>query len=173
MGNLLELEKLREEVPEALKVAPRPAKLVLECIGRFFLQGSRAYIRDSPMIPARQVSVLILEYFLLSGCVGDVKDMGDSLKEEARMAACAWKKRLVVEGGVCKACEIDARGLILFVGCFGIPVSFRNEEIRDLVRLSNPREIMQALRQSPGLVKKVLGNAACLISLELLEFAHM
>ncbi|KAK4264608.1 hypothetical protein QN277_025761 [Acacia crassicarpa] len=155
ISNLSQPEKLREEVPVALKSAPKPSRLVLECIGRFFLQGSRAYIRDSPMIPARQASVLILEYYLLSGCAGDEKNIYPSSKEEASLAACAWKKRLIVEGGVSKACEIDARGLILFVGCFGIPVSFRHEELRDLIRLSNPREIMPALRQSPGLVKRV------------------
>ncbi|KAI9114356.1 hypothetical protein K1719_014584 [Acacia pycnantha] len=155
ISNLSQPEKLREEVPVALKSAPKPSRLVLECIGRFFLQGSRAYIRDSPMIPARLASVLVLEYYLLSGCAVDEKNIYPSSKEEASLAACAWKKRLIVEGGVSKACEIDARGLILFVGCFGIPVSFRHEEIQDLIRLSNPREIMHALRQSRGLVKRV------------------
>lgn len=155
--NLSSPEKLREQVPAALKSAPKPSKLVFECIGRFFLQGSRAYIKDSPMIPARQASVLVLEYYLLSGCVDSEKDVDSSLKEEAGLAATAWKKRLIVEGGLSKACEIDARGLILFVGCFGIPANFRNDDIRDLIRLSNPREIMHALRQSRGLLKRVSG----------------
>ncbi|XP_028770933.1 inactive protein FRIGIDA [Neltuma alba] len=155
VSNLSQPEKLREQVPVALKSAPKPLKLVFECIGRFFLQGSRAYNKDSPMIPARQASVLVLEYYLLSGCTDNEKDIDPSLKEEASLSASAWKKRLIVEGGVSKACEIDARGLILFVGCFGIPAGFRHEEIRDLIRLSNPREIMHALRQSRGLLKKV------------------
>ncbi|XP_054807914.1 protein FRIGIDA [Prosopis cineraria] len=155
VSNLSQPEKLREQVPAALKSAPKPSKLVFECIGRFFLQGSRAYNKDSPMIPARLASILVLEYYLLSGCTDNEKDINHSLKEEASLAATAWKKRLIVEGGVSKACEIDARGLILFVGGFGIPASFRHEEIRDLIRLSNPREIMHALRQSRGLLKKV------------------
>ncbi|KAF7840201.1 Protein FRIGIDA [Senna tora] len=155
VSNLSYPEKLREEVPAALKNAPKPSKLVFECIGRFFLQGSRAYIKDSPMIPARQASVLVLEYSLMSGCVENDKGAEHCLKEEAGLAANLWKKRLIVEGGLSKASEIDARGLIFFVGCFGIPSSFRNEDIRDLIRSSNPREIMHTLRQSRGLLKRV------------------
>ena len=63
--NIGEPDKLREEVPKALELSPNPAKLVLECSGRFFLQGSKAYTKDSPMIPAREASVLVLECFLL------------------------------------------------------------------------------------------------------------
>lgn len=163
VSNLSHPEKLREQVPAALKSAPKPYKLVFDCIGRFFLQGSKAYIKDSPMIPARQASVLVLEYYLMSGCVENEKEVDPSLKEEANLAAGAWKKRLIIEGGVSKACEIDARGLILFVGCYGIPSNFRNEDIRDLIRLSNPREIMHALRQSRGLVKRVSGSYFCVL----------
>lgn len=149
---------LREEVPAALKSAPKPAKLVFECIGRFFLQGSKAYTRNSPMIPAREASVLVLEYYLMSGRVESERELEASLKKEAGSAAVAWRKRLIVEGGVAKACEIDARGLLFFIAGFGIPNVFKNEDVWNLVRLSNPREISHALRQSQVLLKRVSGK---------------
>jgi len=157
LSRLSETASLREQVPVALKSAPKPSKLVFECIGRFFLQGSKAYTKDSPMIPARQVSVLVLEYYLLSGCVGNEEEVEASLKKEADSAAVAWRKRLIVEGGLSKASEIDARGLILFIAGFGIPGVFRDEDICNLVSVSNYREISDALRQSQLLVKRVSG----------------
>ncbi|KAK7353843.1 hypothetical protein VNO80_19296 [Phaseolus coccineus] len=155
LSRLSETASLREQVPLALKSAPKPSKLVFECIGRFFLQGSKAYTKDSPMIPARQVSVLVLEYYLLSGRVGNEEEVEASLKKEADSAAVAWRKRLIVEGGLSKASEIDARGLILFVAGFGIPGVFRDEDICNLVSVSNDREISDALRQSQLLLKRV------------------
>jgi len=157
LSRLSETASLREQVPVALKSAPKPSKLVFECIGRFFLQGSKAYTKDSPMIPARQVSVLVLEYYLLSGRVGNEEEVEASLKKEADSAAVAWRKRLIVEGGLSKASEIDARGLILFVAGFGIPGVFRDEDICNLVSVSNGREISDALRQSQLLLKRVSG----------------
>ncbi|XP_027336079.1 protein FRIGIDA isoform X2 [Abrus precatorius] len=155
LSHLSETASLREQVPVALKSAPKPSKLVFECIGRFFLQGSKAYTKDSPMIPARQASVLVLEYYLMSGCVDNEAEEDPSLKKEADSAAVAWRKRLVVEGGLAKASEVDARGLILFIACFGIPVVFRDEDICNLVRVSNAREISHAIRQSQALFKRV------------------
>jgi len=157
LSRLSEPASLREQVPVALKSSPKPSKLVFECIGRFFLQGSKAYTKDSPMIPARQVSVLVLEYYLLSGRVGNEEEVEASLKKEADSAAVAWRKRLIVEGGLSKASEIDARGLILFVAGFGIPAAFRDEDICNLVSVSNNREIFDALRQSQLLLKRVSG----------------
>ncbi|MED6222899.1 hypothetical protein PIB30_068881 [Stylosanthes scabra] len=157
ISHLSEPNLLREKVPAAIRNSPKPAKIVLECIGRFFLQGSKAYTKkDSNMVRAREASVLILEYYLLSGCVGSESNVVEnSVKEEANNGAVAWRKRLIVEGGVAKASEADARGLILFIACFGIPAVFRNEDLLNLVRLSNAREISHLLRQSQVLLKRV------------------
>ncbi|KAK7350754.1 hypothetical protein VNO77_09680 [Canavalia gladiata] len=155
LSHLSETTSLQEQVPVALKSAPRPSKLVFECIGRFFLQGSKAYTKDSPMIPARQASVQVMEYYLMSGCVDSGAEGDSSLKKEAESAAVSWRKRLFVEGGVAKASEVDARGLILFIACFGIPGVFRDEDICNLIRVSNAREISHALRQSQLLLKRV------------------
>ncbi|CAL5204444.1 unnamed protein product [Lathyrus oleraceus] len=155
LTHLFETALLKEQIPAALKTAQEPAKLVFECIGRFYLQGSKAYTVNSPMITARQTSVLVLEYYLISGCVASEAEMELSLKEEAAAAAVAWRKRLISEGGVGAASEMDARGLILFLACFGIPGIFRNEDIANLVHLSKPAEISHALRKSKVLFGRV------------------
>lgn len=156
--HLSNVSKLRDEVPEALKLAPKPDKLVLECIGRFFLQGIKAYTKDSPMIPARQASVLVLEFFLLmmGGFRGEGRfNIAADLKVEAEKGALAWRKRLITEGGLAKASEVDARGLLLFVACFGIPKMFRNEDLGNLLRLCNLRAISDAIKSSPVLPGKM------------------
>ncbi|XP_022738870.1 protein FRIGIDA-like [Durio zibethinus] len=156
--HLSNVPKLREEVPAALKLAPKPDKLVLDCIGRFFLQGIKAYTKDSPMIPARQASVLVLEFFLLmmGGFHGEGKvEIAADLKVEAEKGAVAWRKRLIAEGGLAKASEVDARGLLLFVACFGIPKVFRSEDLGNLLRLCNLRAILDALKGSPVLPDKM------------------
>ncbi|XP_022771353.1 protein FRIGIDA-like [Durio zibethinus] len=156
--HLSDVSNLREQVPAALELAPKPDKLVLDCIGRFFLQGIKAYTKDSPMIPARQASVLVLEFFLLM--MRDFRGKGQfkiaaDLKVEAEKGAAAWRKRLISEGGLAKACEVDARGLLLFVACFGIPKVFRSEDLGNLLRLCNLRAISDALKGSPVLPDKM------------------
>ncbi|MBA0761741.1 hypothetical protein Gotri_024339 [Gossypium trilobum] len=170
--HLSNVAKLREEVPEALKLAPEPARLVLDCIGRFFLQGIKAYDKDSPMIPARLASVLALEFFLLMmggfHAEGKVKIAGN-LKAEAENGAIAWRKRLINEGGLAKASEVDARGLLLFVAGFGIPKVFRIEDLGNLLRLCNLRAISDALKASPVLPDKMPG----ICTLLLIKFARL
>lgn len=170
--NLSDLPKLREEVPKALKLAMNPAKLVLECVGKFFLQGCRAYTKDSPMIPAREASVFMLECFLLMMGMNDTHGVGNEVvtiekevKDEAENSAMAWRKRLLVEGGLHKACEIEARGLFLLVSCFGIPTSFKIEDIRDLLRASNTKEILGILQRSNVLMYKLSGGTFSLVNI--------
>ncbi|KAJ6761082.1 INACTIVE PROTEIN FRIGIDA [Salix purpurea] len=147
------VEKLREEVPAALKCAPKPAKLVLDCIGRFYLQGSKAYEKESPMITGREASILVLEFFLL---ISDHENaMEDAVKKEAEQVAIAWRKRLISEGGVRNSGEIDAKGLLLLIGGFGIPRLFSDEDVFDLVNLSKSRQFAGLVRRSRLLVTRV------------------
>lgn len=161
VSNMSDEAKLREEVPAALKFAPKPAKLVLDCIGRFYLQGSKAYTKNSPMIPARQASLLILEFFLLSDC----ESLNEKEKDEAHSAALAWRKRLVTEGGLSRATYIDATGLLLFIASFGIPSRFSNQDLRDLILLTT-QNISTALRRSPLLLARIPGSILCLLMLQ-------
>lgn len=174
VSNMSDEAKLREEVPAALKFAPKPAKLVLDCIGRFYLQGSKAYTKNSPMIPARQASLLILEFFLLSDCDCDCDgdNVNEKEKDEAHSAALAWRKRLVTEGGLSRATPIDARGLLLFIASFGIPSRFSNQDLRDLILLTilSTQNISTALRRSPLLLARIPGSILCLLMLPINQF---
>ncbi|GAB4829471.1 hypothetical protein Ancab_019144 [Ancistrocladus abbreviatus] len=152
LSHLSDFNKLCKEVPAALKSAPDPAKLVLECVGKFYLQGSKAYITNSPQISSRKAALFILEFFLLMGGCDEIEP---SLKEEADSAAVAWRKRLITEGGLSHASFADARGLLLFVSCFGIPGVFATEDLIHLLLLSNPRKIGEALRKSSFLVMRI------------------
>ncbi|XP_030462098.1 protein FRIGIDA [Syzygium oleosum] len=157
VAHLSDVDALRRRVPPALKnCAPDVPKLVYECVGGFYLQGSKAFTHDSPMISARHAAILVLEFFLLSGSLGVREDPAAlSVKLEAESSAIAWRKRLIVEGGVSRAGESDARGLLLFIASFGIPGVFKTEDIAHLLRLSNWKEIGNALPRSPFLRPRI------------------
>nr|AAX51256.1 FRIGIDA [Arabidopsis thaliana]AAX51259.1 FRIGIDA [Arabidopsis thaliana]AAX51260.1 FRIGIDA [Arabidopsis thaliana]AAX97729.1 FRIGIDA [Arabidopsis thaliana] len=157
-ANISEQAKLMEEIPSALKLAKEPAKFVLDCIGKFYLQGRRAFTKESPMSSARQVSLLILESFLLMPDRGKGKVKIESwIKDEAETAAVAWRKRLMTEGGLAAAEKMDARGLLLLVACFGVPSNFRSTDLLDFIRMSGSNEIAGALKRSQFLVPMVSG----------------
>lgn len=151
-----DIDRLRDDVSQALKCAPDPAGLVLDCIGGFYLQGSKAYTTDSPMIVGRRASILVLEFFLFSGCQAK---MEASAKEDAEKAAISWRSRLVREGGIANSSEPDALGLLLFVAAFGIPSEFGSDELYDLIRLSNIYKKADVLLRSSELVERIKGTA--------------
>ncbi|KAL9272752.1 FRIGIDA-like protein [Drosera capensis] len=147
-----EYTKLRKEVPPALKLAPDPARLVLDSVGKFYRQGHKAFVKGSHENSARQASIFVMEFFLLMGGCDEMKPL---VKEDAEAAAVAWRSRIIHEGGLSKACKMDARGLLLLVSCFGIPSVFTREDLVRLLRLSGSREIGEALRKSTALVPRI------------------
>ncbi|MCD7469121.1 hypothetical protein HAX54_007936 [Datura stramonium] len=151
VSQLPEKNTLREELPKALKLAPNAAKLVLSCMGDFFAKRGKAFDKDARMISTREASALVLECFLSMG----FDEIDERVKEEAAQAAVIWRRRLVDERGIRKASALDARGLLLLIGCFGIPQIFKNEDVRDLIRVSNIKEISNALRRSTVLMEKI------------------
>lgn len=157
-ARLSDVDRLRDDVSQALSHAPDPARLVLDCIGGFYLQGSKAYSKDSPMITARQASILVLEFFLISGC--GCSKMEASVKEEVEKAAITWRSRLIREGGIANSSEPDALGLLLFVAAFGIPSDFgSDDDFYSLIRLSNIQKKADVFRRSSLLVDRIKGTA--------------
>ncbi|XP_016449415.2 protein FRIGIDA isoform X1 [Nicotiana tabacum] len=150
--HLSDIKGLLEQVPKALRLSPNPARLVLECVGKFYSQKGSVFVKCSHMVRSRLASVLVLECFLLLGINDEIEKR---VKQEAEQAALAWRKRLIAEGGVLKAKEIDARGLLMLIGSFGIPGRFRNEDIRDLLQVSCIKRYYRALRRSNVLVAKI------------------
>ncbi|KAJ8559639.1 hypothetical protein K7X08_003697 [Anisodus acutangulus] len=125
--------------------------------GKFYNKGSKAYVNNAPLIQERKAKVLLLEFFLLMMGIDDNKGVVIEkwVKEEAEQAALAWLKRINIEKGVVQAQEIDARGLLLFIGCFGIPDKFKNKNIGNLLQVSNLNWISDAIRRSNVLMGKI------------------
>ncbi|KAJ9567873.1 hypothetical protein OSB04_003839 [Centaurea solstitialis] len=151
--HIYDTNRLREEIPKALKLASDPAKLVLEGIGRFFTQGRISFSEGSQLSVLRLASVVILECFLM--ITSDGIKIAKLEEERAEKSAVIWRNRMIKEGGLAKADEIDARGLLLFISGFGIPNVFKNEDIRDLIRVSNVKKISSALCRSTILIQKI------------------
>ncbi|XP_075082494.1 protein FRIGIDA-like [Nicotiana tabacum] len=148
--HLSNIRTVKRRVPKALKLSPNPARLILECIGDFYSQGSNTYVQGSP---ERQAKVLLLECFL--NMMGE-SVVENEVKEEAEQAALAWIKRLNFKGGgILQAQEIECRGLLLLIGCFGIPQAFTNKDIKDLLHQSYIKMISASLRRSSFLMAKI------------------
>ncbi|XP_076939704.1 inactive protein FRIGIDA-like [Bidens hawaiensis] len=147
-----EMINRREEIAKALKLAKDPAKLVLDSIGRFFVQGSRTF--RNPTNPhqdkqkaGRMAAILILECFVMISN-DDGIEIAESDLECAAKAAVDWRKRMIREGGPGYTDEVDARGLLLLISGFGIQNHvFKVKDIMDLIRASNVKEITTALRR--------------------------
>lgn len=144
---------LRDEVSESLKFAPNPGRLVLHSIGRFYLQGGKAFVRDSSSLKARNLAIVLFELFILSGC----SEFEASVKDEAESVAKAWRSRLVHEGGICSASCEDALALLLFIAAFGIPADFGMGDVCELIRVSNLQEKADVLLHSPLFLGKFHG----------------
>ncbi|XP_055833822.1 protein FRIGIDA-like [Solanum dulcamara] len=145
--HISDIDGLREQVPKALKLSPNPATLVWKCINK----GSRKRV-DSLKGKA---SLLALECLLLTMGEGRVVKIEKWVKEEAEQAASAWRARMLSQGGVSKAHEMDARGLLLLIGCFGIPLGFLDRDIRYLIQVSGASKISGALRRSSALMERI------------------
>ncbi|XP_049409074.1 uncharacterized protein LOC125872400 [Solanum stenotomum] len=146
---------LREEVRKALRLSPNPATLVFNCIGKFYITAGKKFANESPLGRGRKAKVLLLECFLLMiGICDKGVEIENWVKEEAEQTALAWLERMKSEGGG-KLQEIDARGLLFFIGGFGIPDQFTNANIRTLLQVSNLKWSFDALKRSNALMAKL------------------
>ncbi|XP_076919297.1 uncharacterized protein LOC143580038 [Bidens hawaiensis] len=153
-----EMINLREEIASALKLAEDPAKLVLRSIGRSFVTSSeriRMRAGDShPQTVERMALVLILECFVMIS--SDGIEIARQDREYAAKTAVDWRKQMINEGGLGHTDEVDARGLLLLIGGFGIQDDvFTIQDIMDLIRASNVKGISTALRRSAFLIPKI------------------
>ncbi|KAJ8536138.1 hypothetical protein K7X08_034539 [Anisodus acutangulus] len=158
INNLSDINGLVEEVPKALKLSSNPARLVLECLGKFYLQGSKAYVKGSPIINGRKASILVLECFLLMGIDEGVENLRLRMRN---LLANPFKKNMsgsltrsnvfmakipeIIEGMVKEKMEINA---VDNAYTFGIEGRF------------NPQRLVTSfLRESEKPLKKMKGNS--------------
>uniref|UniRef100_J3LUT5 FRIGIDA-like protein n=1 Tax=Oryza brachyantha TaxID=4533 RepID=J3LUT5_ORYBR len=150
ISRLGDLPWLLRTVPAALPRAPNPAELVLRAIGRF-------YIRARSKNTEAACELLLLSY-VRAGCPlrpgREVAD--DELRAEAREAALSWRSRLVrSKGRVADAAANDARGLILLMAAFGVPVEFPSQEIYELLHAGGGLACAEVLKCSKLFVDKL------------------
>ncbi|KAK1407127.1 hypothetical protein QVD17_38738 [Tagetes erecta] len=158
--HISEMTNLRNEIAKALKLAKDPAKLVLNSIGRFFVQGSKpsckgyCFRREDQKV-GRLASVLILECFVMISSDGGI-EIAKQDQEYAAAQAVIWKNRMIKEGGLRQTEEVDARGLLLLVCGFRIQDhGFMIQDIVDLIKSSNVKGISAALCRSAFLIPKI------------------
>nr|GEU31868.1 putative frigida-like protein [Tanacetum cinerariifolium] len=143
---------LKPHLPQSLKLAENPAKLVLEAIGKYYINRRKVYT-NAQQIAARVASVMLLEAFVMISSDEGV-EVGECERKLAAESAVAWRNRMVKEGGVGNVEEIDARGLLLLVSGFGVR-SVGIGDLRDLIRRANVKGIAAALRRSVSFIPKV------------------
>ncbi|XP_068661109.1 protein FRIGIDA-like isoform X2 [Aristolochia californica] len=144
---------LRDELQSALRRSPDLGKLVISCIGRFYIQGSKAFEKPSAIVSVREACIVVLECFLLAN--GCAKVVDSPMKKEAEAAAIAWKMRLVKEGGIEHCKDVDAQGLLLFIASFGVPSGFAKDDLCKLMQSSKINKNSDALRSSSFLQQKL------------------
>ncbi|KAF3661934.1 hypothetical protein P3S67_009285 [Capsicum chacoense] len=153
MTHISDFQGLREQVTKALTLSPNPATFVFKCIGKFYLQAVAKKDNDSPLFWGRKAKVLLLECLLLmKGIDNKVVEIEEWVKVEAEQAALLWLERMNSEG--IKPHELDARGLLLLIGFFGIPDKFTNGNIRNLLQVSNVKWVYNALGRSNVIMAK-------------------
>ncbi|KAL0903722.1 hypothetical protein M5K25_028119 [Dendrobium thyrsiflorum] len=169
-NNFHAIDRLRHEVPEALRRFPDPEQLVFKAIGEFCTVGSRASNSSPPLLLARRASILLLEFFVLSGrpTVAD-----SSVKQNAKFGALSWLKRFVKEN-IESASAVDSLGLILYLACFGIPKEFGSKDLWLLLLKSNLKINVDVFLRSSILIERIPGVIKDLIRGEMyLEAAEL
>ncbi|KAF0906184.1 hypothetical protein E2562_009205 [Oryza meyeriana var. granulata] len=159
ISRMWDLSWLLRTVPAALRRAPNPAELVLRAIGRYYIRAGRRHTEAA-------CELLLLSY-VRAGCplrpgqeVGD-----DELRAEAREAALSWRSRLVrAKGRVAAAAANDARGLILLMAAFGVPVEFPSQEIYELLHAAGGLACAEVLKCSKHFVDKLRDVVAHMLS---------
>ncbi|XP_020699483.1 protein FRIGIDA [Dendrobium catenatum] len=169
-SNFYAVDRLRQEVPEALRRFRDPEQLVFKAIGEFWKEGSRPSKINPPLLLPRRGSILLLEFFVLSGrpTVAD-----SSVKQKAKLGALSWLKRLVKEN-IESATAVDSLGLILYLACFGIPKEFGSKDLCVLLLKSNLKINIDVFLKSSILVERIPGVIKDLIRGEMyLEAAEL
>ncbi|KAL5210238.1 hypothetical protein ABZP36_005861 [Zizania latifolia] len=150
---------LLRTLPVALRRAPDPAELVLRAIRRYYIRAKSTHTEAA--------CDLLLESYVSAGCplrlgqeVGD-----DELRAEAREEVLSWRSLLVrKEGRVAHAAAKDARGLLLLMAAFGVPVEFPVQEIYELLHSSGCLALAKVLKSSQLFLEKLRGVVAHMLN---------
>ncbi|KAF7044894.1 hypothetical protein CFC21_054062 [Triticum aestivum] len=140
---------LRRVGPAALRRAPDPAVLVIRAVSRSYICAESEN--------AETACVLLLELYVRAGCPRRPEGEGEAeVRAEARVSALSWRSRIVREKGrVADASARDARGLILLMAAFGVPLEFPLQELYQLMLAGGCLTWVDVLRCSQPFMKKL------------------
>ncbi|XP_044400438.1 protein FRIGIDA [Triticum aestivum] len=140
---------LRRVGPAALRRAPDPAVLVIRAVSRSYICAESEN--------AETACVLLLELYVRAGCPRRPEGEGEAeVRAEARVSALSWRSRIVREKGrVADASARDARGLILLMAAFGVPLEFPLQELYQLLLAGGCLTCVDVLRCSQPFMKKL------------------
>ncbi|KAF5949478.1 hypothetical protein HYC85_011471 [Camellia sinensis] len=108
---------IRAELPDALRLAPDSAAMVLDATEGF-------YVKKSVLYDLRRSCVVLLEELM-----GLKPKIGGEVKERARNLADEWKGRVGSDGEN----PLEAFGFLLLLGTYGLADGFSVEELVDFV----------------------------------------
>ncbi|KAM3280322.1 hypothetical protein ACQJBY_047228 [Aegilops geniculata] len=140
---------LRRVGPAALRRAPDPAVLVIRAVSRSYICAESEN--------AETACVLLLELYVRAGCPRRPEGEGEAeVRAEARVSALSWRSRIVRDKGrVADATARDARGLILLMAAFGVPLEFPLQELYQLMLAGGCLTCVDVLRCSQPFMKKL------------------
>ncbi|KAL7217822.1 hypothetical protein ACSBR2_011119 [Camellia fascicularis] len=111
---------IRAELPDALRLAPDSAAMVLAATEGF-------YVKKSVLYDLRRSCVVLLEELM-----GLKPKIGSEVKERARNLADEWKGKVGSDGEN----PLEAFGFLLLLGTYGLADGFSIEELVDFVAIA-------------------------------------
>ncbi|CAO2826470.1 unnamed protein product [Amaranthus hypochondriacus] len=169
--NRKNLASMREEIPQALKAATDPARLVLDSLNNFY-RGDVTNLdakKDSNLLGLRRTCIMLMEclsdLFLSLDAASVSKIVSANVKARAKAIAEAWKPRLNeldIEAG--SGNSLEAHAFLQLLSTFSIASDFDAEELIKLVPLVSRRRQAADLCRSLGLSNKMAGVIEVLIN---------
>ncbi|MCL7038005.1 hypothetical protein MKW94_028811 [Papaver nudicaule] len=166
MGNRKDVAAIRNEVGVALKLAPDPAKLVLDSMVGFFVPNSKGD-KDGELAAARRTCILLLEKLY------DISpQIKPQIKEKALQLAIEWK------GKLSKGEEnpLEPLGFLQLIATYNLVSSFDASELIDLaVSIAKRKQAIDLCRslgfqdRIPDLIRKLIEKGR---HLEGVKFAY-
>lgn len=178
MGNLKEVETLRNELSEALLKVPDAAKLVMNALEGYDFSESGTILGEKkrpPFSPNRKACILLLESLFPVFGDDDSAVVPSDVKDSAREIADTWRKEMKIEN-VESASWLDIQAFLQLLASFRIAADCEKDELWRLMFTILGRKQAPELCWSLGLSSDVSDVIDKLSKtgrqLEALRFAH-
>ncbi|KAG6488949.1 FRIGIDA-like protein 3 [Zingiber officinale] len=161
--NRKDLNSIREEVPFALKKAPSPFILVLDCLKGFYAREILGSKKDGNLLGQRRTCLMLMESLkqladAMQGSLSDKQLLTQDIKEEAKVIAKEWKPKLDhLDIEASSGNSLEAHAFLQLLATFDIISEFEQNEICKLIPAVTRRRQTVDLCRSLGLSHKMPG----------------